>query len=81
MALALWNHKYYTTMDIVCVGAYSMPAAAERLDALLPKAEEIENVGKMSAEGDGSECRPYRSRTCDTLIKRYRRIVPKSTDK
>jgi len=22
--------------------------------------------------------RPYRSRTCDTLIKRYRRIVPPS---
>ncbi len=44
-------------------------AAAERLDALLPTAEEIENVGKMSAEGEGVECRPYRSRTCDTLIK------------
>jgi len=26
--------------------------AAERLDALLPKTEENENVGKMSAEGD-----------------------------
>ncbi len=67
-------------MDIVCVGAYSMPAAAERLDALLPKAEEIENVGKMSAEGDGSECRPYTSRTCDTLIKsQYVHFLPSFT--
>ena len=38
-------------------------AAAERLDTLLPKTEEIENVGKMSAEGEGVECRPYRSRS------------------
>ncbi len=41
----------------------------ERLDALLPKTEENENVGKMSAKGDENECEPYRSRTCDTLIK------------
>ena len=34
--------------------------------------------GKMSAEGGKNECRPYRSRTCDTLIKRYRSIVPPS---
>ena len=27
------------------------------------------NVSKMLANGEGVECRPYRSRTCDTLIK------------
>ena len=27
------------------------------------------NVSKMLANGEGSECRPYRSRTCDILIK------------
>jgi hypothetical protein len=46
-------------------------AAAERLDALLPKAEEIENVGKMSAGVDGVETEPCRSRTCDHLIKSH----------
>ena len=51
-------------------------AAAERLDTLLPKIEEIENVGKMSAEGDEVERRPYRSRTCDTLIKSQVDIFP-----
>ncbi|HEY86679.1 MAG TPA: hypothetical protein G4O06_01400 [Dehalococcoidia bacterium] len=55
-------------------------AAAERLDVLLPNIEEIENVGKTSAEGEEVECRPCRSRTCDTLIKRYKRIVPPSEE-
>jgi hypothetical protein len=36
------------------------------------------NVSKMLANGDGVECRPYRSRTCDTLIKRYKPLVPPS---
>ena len=36
------------------------------------------NVSKMLASGGEVECRPYRSRTCDTLIKRYRPIVPPS---
>ena len=47
-------------------------AAAERFDRIF----EVEdngnsepNVSKMLANGDGVECRPYRSRTCDTLIK------------
>ena len=35
---------------------------------------------KMSADGDEGERRPCRSRTCDTLIKRYRRIVPSSEE-
>ncbi len=66
-----------TTLDIYSHTVPGMQkAAAERLDTVLPKTEEIENVGKMSAEGKEGECRPYRSRTCDTLIKRYRRIVP-----
>ena len=29
----------------------------------------IQFVSKMLANGEGIECRPYRSRTCDTLIK------------
>ena len=59
-----------TTLDIYSHTVPGMQkAAAERLDTLLPKTEEIENVGKMSAEGEEVECRPYRSRTCDTLIK------------
>ena len=59
-----------TTLDIYSHTVPGMQkAAAERLETLLPKTEEIKNVGKMSAAGDGVECRPYRSRTCDTLIK------------
>jgi len=49
-------------------------AAAERLDTLLSKIEENENVGKMSADGEGVERRPYRSRTCYTLIKSKRHV-------
>jgi len=29
MALTLWNYKYYTTMDTVCIETYSMSAAAQ----------------------------------------------------
>ena len=39
------------------------------------------NVGRMLASGEVSECRPYRSRTCDTLIKRYTKFVPERNDK
>ena len=28
MALILWNHQYYTIVDMVCVGTYSMPVVA-----------------------------------------------------
>ena len=31
-------------------------------------------VSKMLANGEGNECRPYRSRTCDTLIKSKRHV-------
>ncbi len=59
-----------TTLDIY---SHTVPglqkAAAERLDILLPKLEEDENVGKMSATGEKIDGRPYRNRTCDTLIK------------
>jgi len=34
-----------------------------------------DGIGVLAFESSG---RPYRSRTCDTLIKRYRRIVPES---
>ena len=47
-------------------------AAAEKFDRIF-EADENENsdadVSKMLADGDGVECRPCRSRTCDTLIK------------
>jgi integrase len=66
----LGHSSITTTLDIY---SHTVPglqkAAAERLDALLPKVEQEENVGKLSAEGSEGESRPYRSRTCDTLIK------------
>jgi len=34
MALALWNYKYYTTMDTVCMETYSMSAAAQGVSDL-----------------------------------------------
>jgi len=34
------------------------------------------NVSKMLADSDDLVSRPYRIRTCDTLIKRYKRFVP-----
>jgi integrase len=47
-------------------------AAAEKFDRIF-EVDADENsdpfVSKMLANGDGVECRPYRSRTCDTLIK------------
>ncbi|MFC1902366.1 tyrosine-type recombinase/integrase [Chloroflexota bacterium] len=47
-------------------------AAAEKFDRIF-EVDDNENsdpnVSKMLANGDGVECRPYRSRTCDTLIK------------
>jgi len=58
-----------TTVDIYSHTVLGMQkAVAERLDILLPKKEGIKNVGNMSAEEDEVERRPYRSRTCDTLI-------------
>ena len=47
-------------------------AAAEKFDGIfeVDSSENSEpNVSKMLANSDGVECRPYRSRTCDTLIK------------
>lgn len=50
-----------TTLDIY---SHTIPgwqkAAAERLDALLPKVEQQENIGKMSAERVEDERRPCR---------------------
>jgi len=66
----LGHSSIATTLDIY---SHTVPglqkAAAERLDTLLPVQEQKENVSKMLANGEGVECRPYRSRTCDTLIK------------
>jgi len=33
MALALWNYKYYITMDTVCIETYSMSAAAQGVES------------------------------------------------
>jgi len=33
MALALWNYKYYTTMDTVCIETYSMSATAQGVES------------------------------------------------
>jgi integrase len=66
----LGHSSIATTLDIY---SHTVPglqkAAAERIDALLPKMDEKENVGKMSAEVIDGECEPCRARTCDTLIK------------
>jgi len=45
-------------------------AAAERFDMLLQSGQtEVEDVGKMLAKGNGFECEPHRTRTCNRLIK------------
>jgi len=47
-------------------------AAADKFDRIFEPAKEENlnpNVSKMLAKDGGVECRPYRSRTCDTLIK------------
>jgi integrase len=49
-------------------------AAAEKFDRIfdvVEKENSESNVSKMLANGEGVECRPYRSRTCDTLIKSH----------
>ncbi len=77
----LGHSSIATTLDIY---SHTVPglqkAAAECLDTMLPIQEEKENVGKMSAERRENESRPYRSRTCDTLIKRYRPIMLSGDD-
>jgi integrase len=47
-------------------------AAAEKFDRIFEEGADENSdpfVSKMLANGDGVECRPCRSRTCDTLIK------------
>ena len=48
-------------------------AAAERFDEMLgsrlAEVEEVEGVSKPLAKDEGLNGRPYRDRTCDTLIK------------
>ncbi len=47
-------------------------AAAEKFDRIFEPhvgKKSKSNVSKMLANDGGVECRPYRSRTCDTLIK------------
>ncbi|MFC1967418.1 tyrosine-type recombinase/integrase [Chloroflexota bacterium] len=57
-------------------------AAAERFDGTLEEGlledKSGDNVCKMFANNKGLSGRPYRSRTCDTLIKRQRSSVPLS---
>ena len=54
-------------------------AAAEKFDRIF-EVDDNENsdanVSKMLANSDGLVGRPYRIRTCDTLIKRYKGYVP-----
>ena len=60
-------------------------AVADTMDSILEEVEDNRNkkafVRNTLEEGEGVECRPYRSRTCDTLIKRYKRFVPERNDK
>ena len=44
-------------------------AAADTFDTILENISKQRDVRKMLEEGEGVERRPYRSRTCDTLIK------------
>ena len=48
-------------------------AAADTMDSMLEKISRVEKdenpVRNSLEEGGEGECRPYRSRTCDTLIK------------
>ncbi|MFC1971871.1 tyrosine-type recombinase/integrase [Chloroflexota bacterium] len=57
-------------------------AVADTMDSILEEAgknrDEKAFVRKTLEEGDGVECRPYRSRTCDTLIKSLVDGVPNS---
>jgi len=73
----LGHSSIATTLDIY---SHTVPglqkAAVERLDTLLPVQEKEENVGTLSAKENKIESRPCRARTCDTLIKRYRPLVP-----
>ncbi len=55
-------------------------AAAEKFDRIFDVDDNENsdtNVSKMLAKSDELASRPYRSRTCDTLIKRYRSNVPR----
>ena len=66
-ASALVTLKIYDHWE----GAFRAPADA--MDQILEKASQKQNGGafvrKTLEEGEGVECRPCRSRTCDTLIK------------
>ena len=59
-------------------------AAAEKFDRIF-EVDDNENsdanVSKMLANSDDLAGRPYRIRTCDTLIKRYKRYVPEREKK
>ena len=53
-------------------------AAAEKFDLIFNEGvcgKSNPDVSKMLANGEGVECRPYRSRTCDTLIKSHGVLV------
>ena len=59
-------------------------APADTMDQMLGKASQNQNKGAFVRnsleEGEGVECRPYRSRTCDTLIKSQVLIYSVSRD-
>jgi len=59
-------------------------AAADKFDRIFEPEKEVylnPNVSKMLAKDGGVECRPYRSRTCDTLIKSKMHDIPPSPPK
>jgi hypothetical protein len=58
---------------------------AQRFDRLLESGQYTEigeaDASKMLSDSDDLASRPYRIRTCDTLIKRYKKFVPESKRK
>ena len=52
--------------------------AADTIDTILENISKQRDVRKMLEEEEGVERRPYRSRTCDTLIKSKKPNVPPS---
>jgi hypothetical protein len=59
-------------------------AAAVKFDGIFEVGEDENsdaNVGKVLTNSEDLASRPYRIRTCDTLIKRYKRYVPERKKK
>ena len=72
---ALGHASVLVTLNIYDHWEGELRAPADAMDQMLEKLAENGNKGtfvrKTLEEGAGFECRPYRSRTCDTLIKSH----------